>query len=88
MWGPKSDQETTTVKRLQTRLLCVIRVFQTPKVVGCCLPGVSPRAKCLASGGSASYASHDIVSRFAIPVLRCRRGGRHEDVPSEMANHA
>ena len=61
----------TTVERLHTRLLCVIRVFQTPKVLVCYLPGVtlrSPRAKCLASVGSASHASHDIASRFTIPL--------------------
>ena len=93
MWGTtERSPPRTTAARLHTRLLCVIRVFQTQKVLVCYLPGVtlrSPRAKCLASVGSASHASHDMVSCFAnSPFCDAVGGARREDVPSEMANHA
>ena len=64
----KAPKKTTTAARLQTRLLCVICFFQTPNG-GCVgdsgLRWRSPRAKCLASVGSASHALHDIASCFA-----------------------
>ena len=59
---------STTAARLQTRLLCVICFFQTPNggyVGDSGLRWRSPRAKCLASVGSASHALHDIASCFA-----------------------
>ena len=85
---------STTVERLQTLQQWKFASCPDAVMVGCVLISVGcaqmglPTAKCLASTARRHMLrmTSYLVSQF--PVLRCRRGDRSEDVPSEMANHA